>query len=384
MLIVDKITKSIQAKEIVKDCSLSVQAGQICGLAGPNGAGKTTLLNCIAGVLVPEAGRIELDGKDLIHEPLNRKALFLISEDFDEGQFFTIRQMKEFYSMFYQLDEEEFAQHLKHFQLEEKLRINSLSKGQKRQALFSIALSLDLRLLMIDEVFDGLDWNVRRYLMRCLTDKISDESMGVLLVSHSLKEIKGICDHCFLMKDQTIVAQQDLLENHLFRVQLVFLQERELDFKTLEIVQMEQIGKCWNAVVRGEEQAIRGVIAGLSPALADVQPLSLEDYFSLMTDSTWKGDEENDGEVFLDCCSRSVLSIRIIFRPIWPSYRWRFRFCFSSGSSGEKRRTPMGRCRWIERNLSLPGSALFCFWCWFQRSFFCWRWSFARASLLPR
>ena len=100
------------------------------------------------------------------------------------------------------------------------------------------------------------------------------------------------------MKDQTIVAQQDLLENHLFRVQLVFLKECELDLKTLEIVQAERIGKCWNAVVRGEEQAIRGVIAGLSPALADVQPLSLEDYFSLMTDSTWKGDEENDGEVF--------------------------------------------------------------------------------------
>ena len=59
-----------------------------------------SLLNCIAGVLVPEVGRIELDGKDLIHEPLNRKALFLISEDFDEGQFLTIRQMKEFYSMF--------------------------------------------------------------------------------------------------------------------------------------------------------------------------------------------------------------------------------------------------------------------------------------------
>ena len=298
MLIVDNITKSIQSKAIVKDCSLSVQAGQICGLAGPNGAGKTTLLNCIAGVLEPEAGRIELDGKDLIHEPLNRKALFLISEDFDEGQFFTSRQMKEFYSMFYSLDEEVFAQHLKHFQLAEKLRINSLSKGQKRQTLFSIALSLDLRLLMIDEVFDGLDWNVRRYLMRCLTDKISDGSMGVLLVSHSLKEIKGICDQCFLMKDQTIIAQQDLLENHLFRVQLVFLKECELDLKMLEIVQAERIGKCWNAVVRGEERAIRGVIAGLSPALADVQPLSLEDYFSLMTDSTWKGDEENDGEVF--------------------------------------------------------------------------------------
>ena len=81
-------------------------------------------------------------------------------------------------------------------------------------------------------------------------------------------------------------------------MQLVFLQERKPDLKTLEIVQMEQIGKCWNAVVRGEEQAIRSAIAGLSPALADVQTLSLEDYFSLMTDSTWKGDEENDGEVF--------------------------------------------------------------------------------------
>ncbi len=177
----------------------------------------------------------------------------MISEDFDEGQFFTIRQMKEFYSMFYPLDEEAFAHHLKHFQLEEKLRISSFSKGQKRQALFSVALSLDLRLLMVDEVFDGLDWNVRRYLMQCLTNKISDGPMGVLLVSHSLKEIKGICDHCFLMKDQTIVAQQDLLENHLFRVQLAFLKERELDLKTLEIVRAERIGKCWNVIVRGKE-----------------------------------------------------------------------------------------------------------------------------------
>lgn len=141
MLIVDNITKSIQSKAIVKDCSLSVQAGQICGLAGPNGAGKTTLLNCIAGVLVPEAGRIELDGKDLIHEPLNRKALFLISEDFDEGQFFTIRQMKEFYSMFYPLDEEVFAQHLSIFSWKKSADQQSVERSETSGVVFHRAES---------------------------------------------------------------------------------------------------------------------------------------------------------------------------------------------------------------------------------------------------
>ena len=173
-----------------------------------------------------------------------------------------------------------------------------MSKGQKRQVLFSIALSLDLRLLMVDEVYDGLDWNVRRYLVRELTNRISDKSMALLLVSHSLKEIKGICDHCFLMKDQSIVAQEDLLENHLFRIQLVFREECKPDFKALEINRTQQIGKCWNAIVRANEQTLRRVMAQLSPVLADVQPLSLEDYFSLMTDSSWKGEEEDDGEIF--------------------------------------------------------------------------------------
>ena len=195
--------------------------------------------------------------------------------------------MKEFFDIFYSLDEGELARHFNHFKLEEKNGIYSLSKGQKRQVLFSIALSLDLRLLMVDEVYDGLDWNVRRYLVRELTNRISDKSMALLLVSH-----------CFLMKDQSIVAQEDLLENHLFRIQLVFREECKPDFKALEIIRTQQIGKCWNAIVRANEQTLRRVMAQLSPVLADVQPLSLEDYFSLMTDSSWKGEEEDDGEIF--------------------------------------------------------------------------------------
>ena len=89
MLIVDKITKSIQAKEIVKDCSLSVQAGQICGLAGPNGAGKTTLLNCISTIDTVTSGHI-LIGKDDITKmkssqlsKFRREQLGFIFQDFN-------------------------------------------------------------------------------------------------------------------------------------------------------------------------------------------------------------------------------------------------------------------------------------------------------------
>ena len=98
MLIVDKITKSIQAKEIVKDCSLSVQAGQICGLAGPNGAGKTTLLNCISTIDTVTSGHI-LIGKDDITKmkssqlsKFRREQLGFIFQDFNLLDTLTIRE----------------------------------------------------------------------------------------------------------------------------------------------------------------------------------------------------------------------------------------------------------------------------------------------------
>ena len=82
MLIVDKITKSIQAKEIVKDCSLSVQAGQICGLAGPNGAGKTTLLNLLAGFIQPTSGELSYNSVPAaaVNEQALRRRLSLVMQ----------------------------------------------------------------------------------------------------------------------------------------------------------------------------------------------------------------------------------------------------------------------------------------------------------------
>lgn len=68
------LAKAYGARQIVRDLSLEVQAGEIVGLLGPNGAGKTTAFYMIVGLVPADAGRIEVDGRDLTHAPIHQRA----------------------------------------------------------------------------------------------------------------------------------------------------------------------------------------------------------------------------------------------------------------------------------------------------------------------
>jgi ABC-2 type transport system ATP-binding protein len=73
MILVDSLTKMYDSHAAVRDLSFSLRGGEILGLLGPNGAGKTTTLRCMAGILRPSAGRIEIAGHDVVRDPVAAK-----------------------------------------------------------------------------------------------------------------------------------------------------------------------------------------------------------------------------------------------------------------------------------------------------------------------
>ena len=71
---VEGLSKSYKRRPVVRDVSLSVRRGEAVGLLGPNGAGKTTVFYMITGLIAADSGRISLDGADITHLPMYRRA----------------------------------------------------------------------------------------------------------------------------------------------------------------------------------------------------------------------------------------------------------------------------------------------------------------------
>src|SRR5574344_1799200 len=95
------ITKSFDDIKAIDNVSITIAEGQVFGLIGTNGAGKSTFLRMAAGILKPDEGTIELDGKDIFDNPMTKSDFFYIS---DEQYFFpnsTPEDMMGFYSKIY-------------------------------------------------------------------------------------------------------------------------------------------------------------------------------------------------------------------------------------------------------------------------------------------
>ena len=196
MLIVDKITKSIQAKEIVKDCSLSVQAGQIGGLAGPNGAGKTTLLNCISTIDKVTAGRIIVGGRDVTHlkgkelSKFRRQQLGFIFQDFNLLDTLTAYENIALALSIQNIPAQEIEQRVR--KVAAQLSIGhvldkfpyQMSGGEKQRAASARAIITNPSLILADEPTGALDSKSARMLLDSLVRMNDGLGATILMVTH--------------------------------------------------------------------------------------------------------------------------------------------------------------------------------------------------------
>ncbi len=172
---------------VFNDFSATLEPG-ISWLRGPNGKGKTTLLRLIAGALVPQAGSISLGGVDCAGAPLAyRLASYFCGGDVPELPWLTVQEFLDIHMALYPDAQPALVDaQLAGFGISEVLmqRLSTLSLGQHKKVQLALALALPVRLLLVDEPFNGLDTAAVDYLRAQLASRAASRDCCIVLTSH--------------------------------------------------------------------------------------------------------------------------------------------------------------------------------------------------------
>jgi ribose transport system ATP-binding protein len=212
LLQASKLTKRFPGVLALDDVSLSVDKGELVAVIGENGAGKSTLMKVLAGIYAPDAGAIEFDGRKgalkgvleaqsvgiaLIHQELNLADnldvagnVFLGREAQKRG-FIRKQEMREKTQVILKRLGATFAA---------DAPVESLSLGQKQMVEIAKALSLDAKLLIMDEPTSSLSARETQTLFEVML-ALRGQGMSILYISHRLGEVKHLADRVVALRD---------------------------------------------------------------------------------------------------------------------------------------------------------------------------------------
>ncbi|MDE5910382.1 MAG: ABC transporter ATP-binding protein [Lachnospiraceae bacterium] len=193
MIEISNITKKFEHFICLDRVSMTIPDGTIYGLVGENGAGKSTLLRLIADIYRPDEGEIRIDGDKLPHVAAKQKVFYMPDSQYYEKKA-TPLTIGGFYRKFYpEFAMEEYRYLLEQFGLDEGALVETFSKGMKKQMFIGAAICANTKYLLCDEVFDGLDPQIRITVNDLLKNAAAGRNMTILIVSHYLEELNKIC-----------------------------------------------------------------------------------------------------------------------------------------------------------------------------------------------
>ncbi len=278
------ITKNFDDIKAVDNVSLKIEEGKVFGLIGTNGAGKSTFLRMAAGVLKQDSGSLTIDGEEVFENPPVKQKFFYIP---DELYFFsnsTPDEMALFYSRIYpSYNMQRYEKLMDSFELKRKRKINTFSKGMKKQLAIILGLSSMTRYMYCDETFDGLDPVMRQGVKSLFADDIAERGFTPVIASHNLRELEDICDSVGLLHQGGMLLSEDIdsMKSDIHKIQYVpGKTEEEAPIRDrLNILSEESRGSLVTITVKGSREQITDIIKECEPIFMEVLPLSLEEIF---------------------------------------------------------------------------------------------------------
>jgi len=206
MLELRAISKAWAGRELLRAVSLTVQPGQTVALLGRSGSGKSTLLRIIAGLELPDAGSVWLQGSDAAGVPPERRHCALLFQDFALFPHLDVQD-----NVAFGLVEQGVKKPLARVQACELLgrlglgaharsRVTHLSGGEQQRVALARALITRPRVLLLDEPFSALDADLRQQLRDEFRQRIAEQGMATLWVTHDEAEAHAMAQHGYRLE----------------------------------------------------------------------------------------------------------------------------------------------------------------------------------------
>lgn len=196
------VSKNYGDVEALKDLSLDFPRGQLTSLLGPSGCGKTTLLKIIAGLLDPTSGQVEVNGKTVTGPGSNRAFVF---QDFALLPWANVLRNVAFgleLRGVARSERESIAEkYIKDVGLAgfESSYPHELSGGMRQRVGLARALSVDAKVLLLDEPFSAVDEQTRRKFQEDLLALVKNENKTFIFVTHSIEEAVYVSDQIAIL-----------------------------------------------------------------------------------------------------------------------------------------------------------------------------------------
>ena len=218
------LRKSYKNRLIIRDVTLDLARGEVVGLLGPNGSGKTTSFYAIAGLILPEAGQVIIDGQDVTELPMYRRARLGIGYLPQEMSIFRGLSVED--NILAILDISVKDGHKRRERLEELLSDFSieylrrapalaLSGGERRRVEIARCLAANPRYLLLDEPFAGVD-PISVGDIRNLVTELKTRGIGVLITDHNVRETLEIVDRAYILHEGAMLmsgSPRDVVQN---------------------------------------------------------------------------------------------------------------------------------------------------------------------------
>jgi len=214
-LVARNLRRSFGGRVVVKDVSLALGRGEAVGLLGPNGAGKTTVFYMITGLIRADSGRIALDGHDITHLPMYRRARLGIGYLPQEASIFRGLTVEQNILAVLQLVERSRKQRLREldallneFGIAEvrKSPSTALSGGERRRCEIARALASRPEFMLLDEPFAGID-PIAVGDIQGLVRHLTSRGIGVLITDHNVRETLGLVDRAYIIHTGSVLTE---------------------------------------------------------------------------------------------------------------------------------------------------------------------------------
>lgn len=225
---VEKLSKKIKDKEILRNISFEINDGECVALIGPNGAGKTTLIDCLLGDKFVSSGQIAIQGFAPT-DPRLKQLISILPQENTVVQDLKLKELLSFFQSIYpnSLSNQEIDDLLRFSDKQKNQLAGKLSGGQKRLFSFVLALIGRPKILFLDEPTAAMDTSTRQHFWEII-DQLKKNGVTIVYSSHYIEEVEHTADRILvlhkgeLIRDTTPYAMRGEEQEKHFTVPLTY------------------------------------------------------------------------------------------------------------------------------------------------------------------